>query len=149
MKGKNICFLCNACSLGCLEVVGSMQVFFLFFILMSSSSSCYLYWLTTVVPSCAHLNDSNRGHANKCAHVCIYTYVYVWSNRVVFQARIERSKGVVQPREMAISFWWMWYRGSAYLEKRSILGETIQMIELMTSLRSLRLNLKETSIIQL
>ncbi|KAM7249307.1 hypothetical protein ACFE04_014441 [Oxalis oulophora] len=32
---------------------------------------------------------------------------------------------------------------------RSVLGETMQMVELMTSLRSLRLNLKETSIIQL
>jgi hypothetical protein len=35
------------------------------------------------------------------------------------------------------------------LEKRSVLGETMRMVELMTSLRSLRLNLKETSIIQL
>lgn len=34
------------------------------------------------------------------------------------------------------------------MEKRSVLGEIIRMVELLTSLRSLRLNLKETSIIQ-
>lgn len=37
---------------------------------------------------------------------------------------------------------------AAALEKRVVLGETMRMVELMTSLRSLRLNLKETSIIQ-
>lgn len=40
-------------------------------------------------------------------------------------------------------------RGSVHLEKRSVLGETMRMVELMISLQSLQLNLKETSIIQL
>lgn len=63
------------------------------------------------------------------------------------QAWIERSKGGVQSREMVVSLfsecgievWFIWKRGQ----------EAVQMVELMTLLRSLRLSLKKTLIIQL